>query len=130
MSKLKLPKEKELSVPELFGMLLNSGPQAHIFHLQTTSYAEHKALNDYYEGIVPLVDILAETYQGQHGIIKNYASYQMKDIGESSISFIESILAKTEKAKESLFTESDILNILDEITALMKQTLYKLKHLK
>lgn len=128
MSKLKLPKEKAMSIPELFGLLLNSATQAHTFHLQTNSYAEHKALESYYEGIVPLTDILVETYQGKYGIVKGYSSYQIRDLG-NSIEFLESIYSKTEQAK-SLFTDSDLLNLLDEITALMKQTLYKLKHLK
>lgn len=128
MSKLKLPKEKAMSIPELFGLLLNSATQAHTFHLQTNSYAEHKALENYYEGIVPLTDILVETYQGKYGIVKGYSSYQIRDLG-NSIEFLESIHSKTEQAK-SLFTDSDLLNLLDEITALMKQTLYKLKHLK
>lgn len=128
MSKLKLPKEKAMSIPELFGLLLNSATQAHTFHLQTNSYAEHKALESYYEGIVPLTDILVETYQGKYGIVKGYSSYQIRDLG-NSIEFLESIHSKVEQAK-SLFTDSDLLNLLDEITALMKQTLYKLKHLK
>lgn len=128
MSKLKLPKEKSMSIPEVFGLLLNSATQAHVFHLQTTSFAEHKALESFYEGIVPLTDILVETYQGKYGIVKDYSSYTMKNLG-NSIDFLEVIHSKVEQSK-SLFTDSDLLNILDEITALMKQTLYKLKHLK
>jgi hypothetical protein len=128
MSKLKLPKEKLSTIPELFGCLLNSATQAHVFHLQTTSFAEHKALESFYEGIVPLTDILIETYQGKYGIVKDYSSYTMKNLG-SSIDYLEVVQNKVEESK-SLFKDSDILNILDEITALMKQTLYKLKHLK
>ena len=35
--------------------LLHSQTQVHIFHLQTKSYSEHKALQGYYEGIDDLV---------------------------------------------------------------------------
>jgi len=129
MSKLKLPKEKSLSIPEVFGLLLNSATQAHTFHLQTTSFAEHNALEKYYTGVVSLTDILVEAYQGKYGIVKDYSSYQIKNLSSNSIEFMQSVHDKIEQAK-ALFTDSDLLNILDEITALMKQTLYKLKHLK
>ena len=36
--------------------LFSSREQAHIFHLQTSSYAMHAALNKYYDGIVDLID--------------------------------------------------------------------------
>ena len=35
--------------------LLASRTQAHIFHLQTPSFAAHKALNEYYENIVDII---------------------------------------------------------------------------
>jgi hypothetical protein len=36
--------------------------QAHIFHLQTKSFAEHKALNDFYDSIPDLIDSIVESY--------------------------------------------------------------------
>ena len=48
-------------------MLLNSRTQSHAFHLTTKSYAEHKALQAYYEGIVPLLDAYAEAVMGKYG---------------------------------------------------------------
>jgi hypothetical protein len=38
--------------------------QIHLYHLQTTSYAEHKATDFWYDGIQPLLDEFFETYQG------------------------------------------------------------------
>ena len=49
---------------EYIGTLFQSRNQAHIFHLQTTSYAKHKALNKYYEDIIDVIDGLVEAYQG------------------------------------------------------------------
>ena len=37
--------------------------QIHLFHLQTTSYAEHKALEEFYTQLLELFDTLVETYQ-------------------------------------------------------------------
>ena len=50
--------------------LLHSQTQVHIFHLQTKSYSEHKALQKYYEGIDALVDGIIESYQGKYDVIK------------------------------------------------------------
>ena len=41
--------EKSNDFPTLVSHLLFSQTQVHIFHLQTKSYAEHKALQDYYD---------------------------------------------------------------------------------
>ena len=47
---------------EMMSLLLHSQTQVHTFHLQTESYAEHKALQKYYEGIDDLVDGLVESF--------------------------------------------------------------------
>jgi hypothetical protein len=45
----------------MVSILLHSQTQVHIFHLQTKSYSEHKALQGYYEGIDALVDGIIES---------------------------------------------------------------------
>ena len=52
--------------------LFHSRTQAHTFHLQTNSFAAHKALNEYYDEIINIVDGLVESYQGRYGILKGY----------------------------------------------------------
>ena len=57
------------------GTLMQSRNQAHIYHLQVEgpgSFAAHKALQDYYEEIVNLIDGLVESYQGRYGILRGY----------------------------------------------------------
>ena len=49
---------------------MNSREQAHVFHLKTNSYAQHKALEKYYEGIVPLLDDWSEAYMGKYGRLR------------------------------------------------------------
>jgi len=60
---------------EMISLLLHSQTQVHTFHLQTTSHAEHKALEKYYEKIDGMVDTFVEAYQGKYGIIKGYKNY-------------------------------------------------------
>ena len=44
-----------------------SADQTHLWHLQTNSYALHKALNKYYDGIRDGMDTVAEEYMGYAG---------------------------------------------------------------
>lgn len=41
--------------------------QTHIIHLQTESYAVHKALNRFYDELIEMIDAFAECYMGKYG---------------------------------------------------------------
>jgi DNA-binding ferritin-like protein len=56
-------------MPYLIALCFEARTKAHIAHLQTRSYAAHKALNEYYDGIVDIADSLAEAFQGREGIL-------------------------------------------------------------
>jgi hypothetical protein len=111
--------------------LLHSRNQIHIFHLQTKSYAEHKALNDYYDGVLDLFDGLVESYQGKHGIITNYQCDGFEDYssGEQVIQYLEDLEDSIESLRKSV-KESYIQNQIDTVEELINSTLYKLKFLK
>ena len=47
---------------QFISTLLAARQQAHIFHWQTSSYATHKALNEFYDEFLELIDSLVETY--------------------------------------------------------------------
>ena len=123
--------KKSGSPTEMISILLHSKNQIHVFHLQTESYAEHKALGNYYEGIVDLIDGIVESYQGKHGIIKGYSSGKIEDYksGEQVISYLEKIDLVIEKNRKSI-KESYIQNQIDEVQTLLYSTLYKMKFLK
>jgi hypothetical protein len=50
---------------KFIGMLFQSRDMMHIQHLQTTSFAEHKALNGYYDELLDLTDKFTEVYFGR-----------------------------------------------------------------
>jgi Family of unknown function (DUF5856) len=54
---------------DFIGMLFLARDVTHSVHLNTRSYAKHKALQKFYENIIDLADGLAETWQGRHGLI-------------------------------------------------------------
>ena len=128
--KLQEQEESEGSpMEELASRLIHSQSQTHIFHLQTGSYAEHKALQKYYENIDDLMDSLIESYQGENDIIKNYKSLPMDnyDSKEQVIGYFEELMEMVRRLSEDF--PSYLKNIVDEIEVLINSTLYKLKRL-
>ena len=112
--------------------LLASRTQAHIFHLQTPSFAAHKALNKFYDEIVGVTDSLVESYQGKYGIITGYGNIALQEYQscEAIIVFFETLCMYVEKSRQILPQDSYLQNQIDEIVALIKSTIYKLRFLK
>lgn len=122
-------KEKELFTtikPEIvLGQLFQSRDIMHLTHLGTTSYSEHKALNNAYEGLLDLIDDLIESYYGTTGKrlnIKIPASEYVN--AKAHITYIKDYIMKhrTVFGKEN----THLQNIIDEIIALYSKTLYLL----
>jgi len=110
--------------------------QIKLFHWQTKSYAEHKTLDKLFQKFVQLTDDLVETVSGKYGrgyltgeagtlCLKNY-----EETGEYSLhSYLEEIIYSyqvTCKKACNPETDSEILNIIDEILATLFQTKYLL----
>lgn len=115
---------------KIVSFLLHSRTQAHIFHLQTKSFAEHSALNAYYDGVVDLIDGLTESYQGKYGILKGYTNYTVSDYtGKNQLLvFFENLVNKISNLRKSI-KDSYIQNQIDTVIELIHSTLYKLKFL-
>lgn len=116
---------------EMVCNILHSRNQAHVFHLQTKSYAEHIALNGYYDGVVGLFDGLVESYQGKYGIIKNFKTFKVEQYrnNKKTISYFERLLDIIEENRDSV-DDSYIQNQIDTVQELINSTLYKLRFLK
>ncbi len=120
---------------ELASLFFHSRTQAHVFHLRVKgpgSYAAHKALQKYYEGIVDLIDGLVESYQGKNGLIK----FQDVDGMDNDASvdniikyFIKLIAALDKLRKADNLQDSWIQNQIDGVEELLYTTKYKLENL-
>ena len=107
--------------------LLNARTSAHILHLKTRSYAEHKALEEFYEGISSLADSLAENLQGKYGILP-YDDCPL-DTPSEGRSLMQALMPYVDEARGDLGKSSDVQNIVDEIVDLISRTNYKLNFL-
>ena len=102
--------------------LLSFLDQLKIYHWQTRSYAEHKALGKAYDAISGLTDTLVETYLGKYG-----KTYVNKEYSFSIESYTEGLDVKkaiiTRKLtlmnylRNDLLSDNDkdLLNIVDSI---------------
>lgn len=119
-------------IGELILRCFHARTNAHINHLATDSYAEHKALNDFYDGIVDLVDSLAETYIGEEGELIEFTTKVEYRHVKDSARLIETLKTWIETNRYECCDAENTAqqNIVDEILALCCSTLYKLKFLR
>ena len=134
MKKVYSIKEAEIVSPgatigEFFIKLLNAATNGHILHLQTKSYAEHKALQGYYEGLPDAVDTIIEQYQGAYGMIITYpVSYEgPKTTPLEEVTYIRDYIVTN---RDVVGPYTSLQNEVDALLSLVETTLYKLTFLK
>jgi len=94
-------------------------------HLSTNSFAVHKALQGYYEGIVPLVDAWSEAYIGRYGRfrMRKFPVNSIKSL-KKPVVYFRSIVYRIKKLK--LPRDTYLQSIQDEIMVLLQSTIYML----
>lgn len=119
-----------MSCADLIGRLFLARDVVHSVHLNTRSYAKHKALGSFYGKVIDLADDLAEMYQGRHGLIGPITLHSADKTG-NVVDFLEDSLKKVEELRYKVCEKEDtaIQNTIDEIVGLYLSTLYKLKFL-
>lgn len=115
---------------ELIARCFQARTEAHIAHLMTNSYAEHVALQGFYEGLVGLADSFAEAATGRFGILKY--PVQCPKVGERSkpVSIPTELRAWIDKNRDGCCEDlNELENIIDGITELCDAAIYKLRFL-
>lgn len=115
------------SIKGLVQKIFEARQVTHTCHLKSKSFSEHKALGNFYEGILEFADEFVETYQGQYGILSDY-EIQTQPVG-NVVEYLEDC-AKMFVLGRDAIKDPHLQNILDEIVALTYRTIYKLKNLK
>lgn len=115
---------------ELVMRCFHARTNAHVLHLRTRSYASHKALNEFYDEIIPLTDSFAEAYQGDYGLIPSFPGEFER--AEEPLPMLDELSEWIEDNRDDCCDSDDtyLQNIIDEIVALIRSTQYKLKFLK
>jgi hypothetical protein len=117
-------------IGKLIALLFLDRELAHRAHLKTTSYAQHKALDDFYHEVVSLADDLTEMYQGRTlqlvdiPLLEDNANGTITDVLQKHLDMIEKSRYKAVPKEDTA-----IQNKIDEIVGLYLSTLYKLTFL-
>lgn len=116
-----------------FSLIVSAGAVGHILHLQSTSFAAHKALQKFYEDVVEIADAVIETYQGWK---KEIVQYDCEILGagadETPLDYLGAFREIVEEHRYEFIPkeQTHIHNELDNLVALVDSTVYKLTFLK
>ena len=112
---------------EFVSVLHQAKTQAHVWHHQTTLYAEHKALAHLYENLTEFIDEFVESLQGLYPRFVGYTTKPLVDWKEGqSMEFLKGLCVYVENERAGLGTQSWIQNEVDELQKLLYQIKYEL----
>lgn len=113
--------------------VLKNASQVKLFHWQTSSYAEHKALDKFFSNFLDLSDSLMESLMGKYGrpvLDTNSSTLEMTNYSSQNMdSFMDRMhecYSKEIKGGLDAKNDSELINIIDEILALITKTKYLL----
>ncbi len=118
---------------EFVATLLHSATITHFMHLQVEgpgADAAHRALGDYYEGIVDAVDSVAEGIQGAHDVILQPYPAMFANSEEEPLAYMRKLREYVRVKRNTLPQDSEIKNEVDAVASLINRTCYRLARLK
>ena len=104
--------------------------QLKLFHWQTKNFSSHKATDAVIDAIDASIDKYVEVYMGSKGRMKvsgATSTIHIQNLSKTSIvKFVKKCIVylQTELVKNLKETDTDLLNIRDEILAELNQLLY------
>lgn len=109
----------------LISKLFEARQVAHNAHLATRSYAAHKAMNEFYDGLLEIADELAEVIQGEFGLLD--VNIQSIPVNVDFVAYLKELCAMLKASGQMIQgVQSYHLNIIDNALALSYKTLYLL----
>jgi DNA-binding ferritin-like protein len=111
---------------EIIFKMIEMEQQLRILHWQTKSYARHNAFGNTYSALGDLIDSFAEAYMGKYGRFK-VTPMNLKDINNDVDlvieEYVEFLVSLTDQMEAG---DSDLVNLRDEMLALMNKLKYLL----
>ena len=114
-------------IEEVFEECKKSEIMTHLWHLQTKSYAEHIALEEYYTSLQTFLDSFIECWQGKTGVrIEGPSSLSILSISQKDVHFEKLCYFLDEVCCDYLQADLDLQDILLDIKNLVNKTKYLL----
>jgi len=116
-------------IEQLISRVFYARNLAHYEHWRTESYAQHKALGKFYEGVIDAIDALVEAYQGLNGLIGSIPS--PTDTKGDSLKILKADAEWIEANHEEISKGNRaVANLIDNVTGIYLTTIYKLENLR
>lgn len=119
-----------LTLEVIIGKLFHFHTQAHLFHFQTTSFAEHKALDKLYKKLVDFKDEIGEQSMGYFKARpKSLPIYPFVNYSHQAIQiFLDEIQMFAKQLEEFGETSGycNLSNLAEEVSGLVASTRYLL----
>jgi len=130
MSNLKAGDIKKNDLDRIVPIFYSFRQQLHIYHLQTMSYARHKASDGLLDELTEFIDSFIEIYSGKYGRVKfsgptHIIIDNLSD--EKGMSFLDIMINYLLETLPPLLDpkiDSDLLNLRDDIVGKINQTKY------
>jgi DNA-binding ferritin-like protein len=119
-------------IEELISRVFYARNVAHFEHWRAKgegSYAQHKTLGKFYDGIIDAIDRLVEVYQGAFSLIGNIPATKVTE--PDVLKLLEADAAWIEEHHEDICKGNRaVANLIDGVTEVYLTTIYKLRNLK
>jgi len=116
-------------ISELIARVFSARNIANFRHLTAKSYAEHIAMDEFYNGVIDALDPLVECYIGQFGEIDDLPAVEHKVT--DMIEYLREESDWIEVNRNEIANESAAVgNLVDGVTAVYLKAIYKLENLK
>jgi DNA-binding ferritin-like protein len=119
-------------IEELISRVFYARNVAHFEHWRAKgdgSYAKHKALGKFYDGVIDAIDRLVEAYQGAFSLIGNIPAPSVTE--RDVLKLLEADAEWIEENHEAVCKGNRaVANLIDGVTEVYLTTVYKLRNLK
>ena len=121
-------------IQDVISQFIKFQQQLRILHWGTRSYARHKAFDEIYAELHGVIDKFVEVYQGKYGVIKfpsgvkvDLENAESTDINKLLQEFCKVLIEVVPKEIQEGPTNTDLLNIRDEILGAVNKLKYLLR---
>lgn len=121
-------KQKQMKPIEALSKFFEARDVIHYVHFNTTSFAQHKALGEFYEGWLDKVDDFVETYQGRYGRITGSITLTF-DEATDCVKYLTELRLWLRELRNTVIVpdfDTDLDNIIADMLGLVNHTLYML----
>ena len=114
------------TLDEIVGMCFTLQLLNKLYHWNTTSFARHKATDEFDSTLQSILDKFVEVYIGRYSVKPVVKKLRLDETNLTDDGIVRLFIAVREYLKtfDKKFTDTDLLNLRDELLANVNQTLY------